>query len=68
VIRYLRRGDRRTYLIVTRSQLARGEITAGWTSRTWPELKQALLTSGTIRQIYANRDGAIYDVDTTGRG
>jgi hypothetical protein len=61
-VAFLRGGDRPTYLVVTRSQLARGELTGGWTRATWQRLERALEESGTTRLIYANRDAKVFAV------
>ena len=56
-------ADRRypaSYLILTRSQKASGELFIGWPPGTWEQFEQALHDSKRFRAVYANEDAAIY--------
>jgi hypothetical protein len=53
-----------SYLILTRSQQASGELYIGWPPGTWEAFKAALRASGRFRIIYANPNASIYVLDT----
>ena len=49
-----------SYLILTRSQQASGELYIGWPPGTWKQFQQALHDSDEFTRIYANDDAEIY--------
>lgn len=49
-----------SYLILSRSQKASGELYIGWPPGLWEEFEQALLDSGRFRTVYANADSQVY--------
>lgn len=49
-----------SYLILTRSQKASGELFIGWPPGLWEEFAQMLHDSDDFRAIFTNRDAAIY--------
>jgi hypothetical protein len=59
-------ADRRypaSYLILTRSQKASGELFIGWPPGTWEQFVDALQESGRFRPVYANLDAAVFVMD-----
>lgn len=53
-----------SYLILTRSQQAAGELYIGWPPGTWEAFEQALQDSPDFTLIYANEDASIYVLST----
>lgn len=49
-----------SYLILTRSQHASGELFIGWPPGTWDLFKQSMLTSKEFSLLYANEDAEVY--------
>lgn len=52
-----------SYLILTRSQQASGELFIGWPPEVWNDIIEALRNTGKLKIIYANRDATIYVLD-----
>jgi len=52
-----------SYLILTRSQQAAGELFIGWPPGTWENFEQALLDSHKFKALYKNEDSVIYVLD-----
>lgn len=49
-----------SYLILSRSQKASGELYIGWPPGLWEGYEQALLATGRFRLVYANEDSQVY--------
>jgi hypothetical protein len=57
-----------SYLIVTRSQQASGELFIGWPPEVWDQLIHALHESQKLDVIYQNQDATIYVLDKSCSG
>jgi hypothetical protein len=53
-----------SYLILTRSQQASGELFIGWPPGTWEAFEAALHKSGRFRVVYSNPNASVYVLDT----
>jgi hypothetical protein len=59
-VRFMQRAPRTSYLILTRSESAAGQLFSGWHGDTLSRYREALIRSGRFRIIFHNEDATLF--------
>ena len=67
VVRQMNAAPRSSYLLLTRSQAASGELFRGWSPRTLSNFRANLTRSGRFRVVFSNRDATVLTLRAAAR-